>query len=68
VPLRNASIIGHGFRGVSKNIILEEYNDADTDVEYNPVQDMALICGVLNIPLVNPFRDVRDLIRRRLMT
>lgn len=67
VPLRNTSIVGHGFRGVSADIILEEYNaDPEVDVSFHPVQDMAIICGVIDIPLVNPFRDIRDVIIRRL--
>lgn len=66
VPLRNDSIIGHGFHGVSRDIILGKYNDPDTEVEYNPVQDMAMICGVHNVSLVNPFRDIRALIGKLL--
>jgi hypothetical protein len=66
VGLRNASIIGHGFDGVSAEIILARYNSLPSEVTYHPVQDMALICGVVGVPLINPFRDVRDMIVGRL--
>jgi hypothetical protein len=62
VPLRNASIIGHGYRGVSKEIILQEYNPDGQDQIFSPVEDMAAICSGLGISIVNPFRDIRDLV------
>jgi hypothetical protein len=66
VALRNASIIGHGYRGVSREIILQEYNGESKGQKLSPVEDMAIICSALGISTVNPFRDVRDLIARRL--
>jgi hypothetical protein len=62
IPLRNASIIGHGYRGVSEEIIVQGYNSGSDDQLFSPVEDMAIICTALNISTVNPFRNIRDLI------
>jgi hypothetical protein len=58
VSLRNDSIIGHGYGGISAEIIEAHYRLMPS----TPIQDMALICGVIDIALINPFRDVRDMI------
>ena len=63
VPLRNFSIIGHGYRGASEEIIIQEYNSDPSDQLLSPVEDMAIICAALDISTVNPFRNARDLIR-----
>ncbi len=65
VPLRNASIIGYGYRGVSEEIIMREYNSDSAEAMLSPVEDMAIICTALDISTVNPFRDIRDLIVQR---
>lgn len=77
VDLRNESIIGHGYRGVSVEIIRQVYPQPDGapaagapaagDQEYTPLGDMAAICTALGIDIANPFREIGGMIRKALL-
>lgn len=66
VDLRNQSIIGHGYRGVSTRIIQEVYPAPASGEAYTPIGDMAAICTALGIDIANPFREIGDMIRTAL--
>lgn len=65
-PLREQTIIAHGYAGVSEAIILETYNQAEGDGEFHPRRDMTMICIELGISIENPFRVAQTLIKQAL--
>lgn len=60
--LRNKTIIAHGYRGVSEAIVQQAYNKNSGADRYDPLDDMAAVCGALGISAPNPFRSVAEFI------
>jgi hypothetical protein len=58
VTLRNKSIIGHGYQGVSEAIIMRDYYPSAESERATPIEDMAIICRALNLSTRNPFRHI----------
>jgi hypothetical protein len=63
--LRNDSIIAHGWRGVSRDILLREYGaKATPDPAHDPpLEDLAAVMALLTLAADDPYEAVADLVR-----
>ena len=64
--LREQSIIGHGYGGVSADSILTHYQESGAEIGDSPIQDMEIISDTLNLSLTNPFIQVVALLQQQI--